>query len=174
MKKVVLTLVSLIIIALPLMTAKKPKEVNSTALFSLIREYKYEKGFQVVSLGRLGLALLKKAAAANVDKEDKEAIKMLDGLTKLVVVNYEEAHADIKEKFRSKAIKILDGSEKLMQVKEDGETLEIYGLASEDGKTLKDCVIIAPGDDSMICLMGSLPLDKINALVKQSKDGNAD
>lgn len=171
MKKITFAIIAFMLAILPLIHASKPKEVNTTALFSLIRDFKTEKGVEVVSLGRIALRFATGIVSAQADSEEERlSLEMLKGVTKLVVVDYEDASDNVKQRFNSSVMKILEKSEKLMEIKDDGESVDIYGVPSADGTVLKDCVIMSQEDCSMICVMGRIPLDKINALVAMEND----
>ena len=120
-----------------------------------------------VDLGGVGLGLLKAAARTAADTpEDREALKLFSGLKRLTIVDFSEAAPDVREKFLRKANRILSGGEMLMEAKDGGETVRIYGTASEDGTLLEDIALLA--GDALIFIRGSIRTDQVEALMKQA------
>lgn len=155
MKKVFIAL----IIAL---TAGMDMQAGNPARIShLVRQYKGQVGFDVVSIGPVGMKLLKGAAhlSKDLDDEDKAALKSFSGVKKLVIVDYEDASASVKAQFNQKVEKILEGMELLMEAKDDDETVRIYGV--EDDGRLKDCVLHCH-DGDLIFVKGSIAWSQLN------------
>ena len=84
MKKTVITF---LLLTATLLTAwaGKPEKLERLA-----RQYKGEDGFEMVSIGRLGLRLFGGIAAASgdLDKEERAALKVFKGLNKLIVIDF--------------------------------------------------------------------------------------
>ena len=162
MKKILITLMML----LSLGTAALAGDPH-TQLRNLVSEYKGTQGFDVVDFGGLGLGLLKAAAKTAAETpEDREALKLFDGLKRLTIVDFEEAAPEVKEKFLRKANRILNTGEMLLEAKDDGETVRVYGSSSKDGKTLQDIALLA--GDALIFIRGSIRTDQIEALIDQA------
>ena len=53
-----------------------------------------------------------------------------------------------------------------MEAKEDGETVRIYGI--DDGNKLRD-IILYSSDGSLISMSGSIGLEHVGELMKQTK-----
>lgn len=146
------------------------RKVNSGDMASLVREYNLYQGFDVVSVGGLGLGLVKMIAKASAEnEEDRMALEVIDGLRKIIVVDYEEAEQERKDSFSRKAARILKDAEKIVEVKEDGETVNVYGTASSDGDRLDDLIVFIPEECTLICLFGSISADKIADIVEMEK-----
>ena len=162
MKKILITLVML----LSLGTAALAGQQN-TQLRTLVSSYKGTEGFDIVDLGGVSLTLLKAAARTAAETpEDREALKVFNGLKRLTVVDFSEAAPDAREQFLSKAKRILNKGEMLMEAKDGGETVRIYGNSSDDGTLLEDIAILA--GDALIFIRGSIRTDQIEALMKQA------
>ena len=67
------------------------KKVNSGAVTDLIREYNLTEGFEAVSVGGLGLGLIRMIANASMDEEERAALELMDELRRIVVLDYEDA-----------------------------------------------------------------------------------
>ena len=131
----------------------------------LVREYKGREGFEVVSMGSLGLSLLKGAAlmSGDLDEEDRAALKMFDKIKKLVIVDFEDASSSAKSRFTNQVEKVLSGMELVMEMHDSDETVRIYGV--EDGSRIKDCILYS-SDGALICIDGSIDMDSVGALMK--------
>ena len=130
MKKTVITF---LLLTATLLTAwaGKPEKLERLA-----RQYKGEDGFEMVSIGRLGLRLFGGIAAASgdLDKEERAALKVFKGLNKLIVIDFEEIPQARKATFATKVEKILDGMDLILESKDKEETFRIYGI--DDGKSV--------------------------------------
>ncbi|MBR6864890.1 MAG: DUF4252 domain-containing protein [Bacteroidales bacterium] len=162
MKKILFTLVML----LGLGTAALAGEQNPQ-LRSLVSAYKGTEGFEIVDIGGIGLGLLKAAARNAADSpEDREALKLFNGLKRLTVVDFSDAPADKREKFLRKANRILNDSELLMEAKDNDETVRIYGSSSKDGSLLEDIALLA--GDALIFIRGTIRTEQVTELMKQA------
>ena len=162
MKKILITLVML----LSLGTAALAGDPH-TQLRSLVSTYKGTEGFEIVDVGSLGLGLLKAAAKTAAESpEDREALKLFDGLKRLTIVDFSDVAPATKEKFLRKAQRILSQGELLMEAKDEGETVRIYGTPSKNGNVLQDIALLA--GDALIFLRGSIRTDQIEALIDQA------
>ena len=66
----------------------------------LIRKYEGKEGFEIISFGNLSMGLVKLVANLSAEsQEDREALDILDGINKFVIVEYEEASR--KERWHS-------------------------------------------------------------------------
>ena len=162
MKKILITLMML----LSLGTAAMAGEQNPQ-LRSLVSSYKGTDGFDIVDLGGISLSLLKAAAkTAAKTPEDREALKVFNGLKRLTIADFSEAAPDDKAEFLRKAKRILNRQEMLLEAKEDGETVRIYGSSSDDGTLLEDIALLA--GDALIFIRGTIRTEQIEALMKQA------
>ena len=162
MKKLLITLLML----LTLGAAARAGEQNPQ-LRSLVSSYKGTEGFEIVDIGGIGLGLLKAAAKSAAETpEDREALKLFNGLKRLTIVDFSDAAPETREKFLRKANRILNGGEMLMEAKDGDETVRIFGTSSEDGSLLEDIALLA--GDALIFVRGSIRADQIGALMKQA------
>ncbi len=162
MKKILVTLVML----LSLGTAALAGNQN-TQLRNLVSSFKGTEGFEVVDIGGIGMSLLKAAARTAAETpEDREALKLFNGLKRLTVVDFSDAAPETREKFLRKAKRILEKGEMLMEAKDDGETVRIYGTSSADGALLHDIALLA--GDALIFVRGTVPMDQVGELMKQA------
>ena len=162
MKKLLITLLML----LSLGAAARAGEQNPQ-LRSLVSSYKGTEGFEIVDIGGIGLGLLKAAAKSAAETpEDREALKLFNGLKRLTIVDFSDAAPETREKFLRKANRIINSGEMLMEAKDGDETVRIFGTSSEDGSLLEDIALLA--GDALIFVRGSIRADQIGALMKQA------
>lgn len=166
MKKTFLA-IALVLLTVTALADSPKKSVRQESLISLINEYSFHDGFEVVRVGSLGTAAIKGAAkiAALVDNDDpdiREMVKILNGVKKLAVVEYEECDDKVRDKFNRKLERLLESSDLLMEAKDDEDILRMYGVVTEDSSTVKDFVLYVPSDCALICLFGSISLDSLS------------
>lgn len=162
MKKAIITLMIALTASLSAW-AGTPDKVEK-----LIRQYKGQDGFEVVTLGRAGLGLLRSAAvlAGDLDKEDRAALNAFKGIRKLYLVDFEDAPSSVKEHFTSQLERALGGMELILESKDSTETMRIYGI--EDGARIRDCIIYSSEGD-LLYAVGSIDMGSIGELEKMQK-----
>lgn len=158
MKKLLITLT--ILLAGTLAWAGNPAAKVQT----LVNEFRHNEGFDGITLGPLGLSLVKTLALSDsdMDAEDREVLKAFTHIRRLSILDFEDARPDVKERFVSRVKKILEGMELILEAKDDGSRLSIYGIDS--GKEIKDCILFDPSG-TLICVRGSVTVEKLMAAV---------
>ena len=131
---------------------------------TLVNEFRHNEGFDGITLGPLGLSLVKTLALSDsdMDAEDREVLKAFTHIRRLSILDFEDARPDVKERFVSRVKKILEGMELILEAKDDGSRLSIYGI--DNGKEIKDCILFDPSG-TLICVRGSVTLEKLMAAV---------
>ncbi len=174
MKKWISTVLLVIFTAglgLPEAMAAGRKKVNSGTVADLVREYNLYPGFDVVSVGGLGLGLVRMIAKASAETPEERAVMgVLDGLRKVIVVEYEEAECSRKDSFNRKVSVLLDDAEKMVEVKDDGETVNIYGTSSSDGEYIDDLIVFIPEDCTLVCLFGRVSAEKVADILQMANE----
>ncbi|MBR1569452.1 MAG: DUF4252 domain-containing protein [Bacteroidales bacterium] len=162
MKKALITLI-MVLGTLGCAWAGKPAKVESLA-----NKYKNAEGFEVVTLGRVGLSLIKIAAVSggDLDEEDRAALSAFSGIRKITIVDFENTAAGVKERFCRELEKILQGMELILEAKDNGENLRIYGV--DKGGTIRDCILYS-GDGALICTRGSIDLEHLGKLMEMAE-----
>ena len=162
MKKILITLVMLLSLGAAAWAGDQNPQLRS-----LVSSYKGTEGFDIIDIGGIGLGLLKAAAKTAAETpEDREAIKLMDGLKRLTIVDFSDASPQDREKFLRKANRILTQGEMLMEAKDGGETVRVYGTTTNGGNLLEDIALL--GDDALIFIRGSIRTDQVEALMKQA------
>lgn len=168
MKKIIIAAAFIFLLCPGLYSADKA-DLNKRALISLIDEHRMEKGFKVTNVGYLGLSLMRTIASSQVkDPKERKILDLFKDVSKIIIVDYEEASASSKKRFGERASRIFRNSEKLFEVNEGGEKMDLYGTLSEDGKTVNDFVLFSPSGSALICVVGSISTDSIGALINQN------
>ncbi len=158
MKKFLLILTLLVPLAA---SALEPaKSVSRSAIASIVSEFRRYDGVEVVKLGRLATGALKNVVglAGISDPDTREALKMIEGLRGLTVVEYEDAPSDIRYRMDRRIERALQKCELLMEAKEDDGTMRMFGSVDGSG-TVRDFVIYAPDSGTLICLFGKMSMD---------------
>ena len=65
----------------------------------------------------------------------------------------------------------LEEAEKIIEVKDEEDTLLVYGTTGkEGGETINDIIIYVPADCALICFWGSIKFDKLADLIKAANE----
>ena len=143
------------------------KHVNTDNVINTISEYKQTSGVQIISVGKLGLGLAKVVANLSAEsEEDKAALAILNGINKVVVVNYEDAAAAEQKELSSRFSNLFKGAEKILEIKDEDKVINIYGTSGNEEKTIDDLMIFIPEDYTLICVLGSISAERIADLIK--------
>lgn len=168
MKKILIAIMLLLPIA-----GFAHKDSMSTAIDKIIKEAKANssiEGFDVLSLGptELGLTRSITRLAAILDEDDddiEQALMMLDGIKKMVIVDYEDASPKNKARFNEKIEHILANEELLMEAKDEEDIVRIYGTSDENGEEIRNFVLYCPEEGDLICISGKISLKDVAPLI---------
>ena len=153
-------------------TAHGADGIPKDSLMAVVNEYRLYDGFDVVKLNSLGTKALKTAiriaAMGEEDEDIRQLLKVITGIKKIAVVDYEDCSQGIRDGFNRKIGKILQDQEILMQVKDGSDSMTIYGVVSDDAGTVKDFVLFSPDSCALICLFGSISIDTVMNLVEEA------
>ena len=165
MKKIIFVTLSLWITAFVSIAANR--NVDTRNIINTISDYRHVSGVQVISVGKLGLGLAKVVANLSAEsEEDKAALAILNGINKVVVVNYEDATSGKQKELNSKLSKLFNSAEKIIEVKDEEDTVNIYGTSVNRGESIDDLMIFIPEDYTLICILGSISAERIADLIK--------
>lgn len=145
--------------------------VNTRRVISAIRDYRYEPGFEVVSVGKFWMGLTRIAAGLAVEtEEERRALSILNNIDKIVVVDYEDASEAKRRAFDSRLSRLLDRAEKIIEVKDEEDIVNIYGTSVNDAESIDDLIIYIPEDCTLVCILGSISAEKIADLIKMANE----
>ena len=143
------------------------KTVDS--VISVVDEYSSDPDFDVITIGKLGIEVAKVFGKLATDsKEEKDVLALFNGIDKMLVVEYEDAELSKRQQFESRMNGVFAAAEKIVEVKEEGNTLYIYGTSTE--ATIEDIIIYIPEDCALICFLGSINFDKLADLIKATDE----
>ncbi len=164
MKKYLLIL--LLLLPLTASAARPHKSVSQRELSSIVSEFRNCDGVEVVRLGWLGTALVKGVAVHADDGDDdlREMRHALRGIKGVTVMEYAGASPEIRDQVARRLARVLDGREMLMEVKDDGDKVQIFGVLDEATGLVRDIVFHSPSECALACLFGSLPMDIIGKI----------
>ena len=168
-----ITILLAVILILPVCAQAKDRTdkcISQESLMQIIDTYGNEEGFEVVYLGGMATSairtMLRIAAHNEDDPEVREAIKIIKGIKKITVIEYEDVNAATREKITGKLDKLMESAELLMEVKEEDGLMRMYGVVSDDSKTISNFVLYVPEDYTLICLFGTISADAISKMMK--------
>lgn len=170
MKKI-LILIVLAVIPLTAGTASQKKAVPQDKLFNIISEYSRKGNFEVTRVGRLGTTALKglirMTGAAEGDNDVREMLSIVSGINRIAVVEYGDSEDKLRKEFQNKVESVLSGVDILMEVKDESDKFKVYGVVSDKSDSVRDFVLYSPGDCTLVCLFGSIPLEKVAEIVNR-------
>lgn len=143
---------------------------NTREVIDLVRSYNHNDGFEVISVGKLGIGLTRMIAEANADEDEKAALDILRNINKVVVVSYDDAEKARQDAFNVRMGKVLEGAEKIMEVKSEGETVNIYGTSVNGGESIDDLLIFIPENCVLLCILGSISAERIADLIEKANE----
>ena len=94
----------------------------------------------------------------------------MDGINTFVAVEYYDAEASVKASFNKEISALLAGAEKIVEVKEDGDSVDIYGTLSEDGDKISDIIIHVPEESSVVCIFGAVDINDLGKVVRMEDE----
>lgn len=160
----------ILLAALMLVTGGPAKaEGISNKIVSLANQYKHNEDFEVVKVGPLLMKFINWTAEKEAGKDDVDALSMMNGIKKIVVIDYEDASEKIRNEFNNKVQRILAKSEVLMEAKDDGDLVKIYGDVAPDGEKVSDLVVFVPSDGALICMMGTVDMKNVQNLMEGTR-----
>lgn len=145
--------------------------VSLDKLTSVISEFSRREGFDVVKVGRIGTAALRSLVKIGMtgedDTESKAAMEIFKGVKKIAIVDFGDCSGSDKEAFKRKVEKILKDDCLIMEAKDGSDLMRIYGVVDDQTDKLKNFVLYTPSDNALICIFGSISLNKVTSLVGQ-------
>ena len=136
---------------------------------SVISEFSGKEGFEVINVGKFGTSALKRLIRMSADDDDemKSMLKVINGIKKIAIVDYDDCPAADKEKFIRKIDRILNSDNLILEIRDDGETMKMYGVTDDNDDIVSNFIIHAPSDGALICLFGTLPLKEITSAMSR-------
>lgn len=160
---------ALALLPLAASAAQPSRTLSKTDLASIISEFRGYDGVEVVKLNRLATGAIKGVVriAAKSDPDAREALKVMRGLKKLTVLEYEDAAPEVRNRINMRVAQALDGSELLMEAKDGDSAMQVFGIVDDANGLVRDFVLHAPNDCALICLFGSMSMDTLGKLMAE-------
>lgn len=156
-------------------TGRRERNAPRQRINSLIQEFKAYDGFEAIRVGPMLLSIAKPFIRAEMreetDEEEREemmmALSMINGIKRIQVATYEDCSEQIRERFNARLEPLLKRVSILMEVKDDGETVRIYGKTSRNGRYLDDLLIHIPEEGVLVCLYGRFDMDHVSKFLME-------
>lgn len=165
MKKILLFLLLLG----PIMaTAASPDgRIPKTQITSFITEYSHCEGVDVVRLGRLATGAVKGVVrvASIGDPDAREALSLMKGVKSLYVFDYASCTPALRDRIGRRLNRIFRNTELLMEVNDEENRMQIFGLYDERTDAVRDFVLYTPSECALICIFGSVSMDTISRMM---------
>ncbi len=145
--------------------------IDTSAILKLVERYEGKEGFETVTFGNLAIGFVKLIANFSADTpEDKAALDVMNGVNKFVAVDYDDAEASVKASFNKEIAALLEGAEKIVEVKDDGDSVDIYGTLSKDGEKIRDIIIHVPEESNIVCIFGTVDIENLGAVMNAADE----
>lgn len=131
----------------------------------LMKEYSGHADFQLINLGRVGLALAKAAIRQQGDRDAQEILSLMRDIKHVSIASYEDCSDGVKKDFANRLSKVLSKEFLLIQAKDHDDKVEIYAFPSDDGKDISGLVINAPGSGAVICVRGLIRTNDVASFI---------
>ena len=144
--------------------------VSKSKITALITECQRCEGVEIVQLGGLATMALKATLRLGTvdDPDAREALKLISGIKRISVLNYEACAPAVRDRISRRVDRVLDGSDLLMETRDGNDLMQIYGVVDEGTGTVRDFVMHNPSDASLICIFGSIPIEKIARVISDN------
>lgn len=164
MKKLLLFLLLLGPIAA---TAASPEgRIPKTQISTFISEYSHCEGVDVVRLGRLATGAVKGVVrvASIKDRDAREALSLMKGVKSLYVFDYASCSPALRDRIGRRLDRIFRNTELLMEVNDEEDKMQIFGLYDEKTDAVRDFVLYTPSECTLICIFGSISMNTVSRM----------
>ena len=145
-------------------TAASPDgRIPKTQITSFITEYSHCEGVDVVRLGRLATGAVKGVVrvASIGDPDAREALSLMKGVKSLFVFDYASCSPALRDRIGRRLNRIFRNTELLMEVNDEEDRMQIFGLYDERTDAVRDFVLYTPSECALICIFGSVSMNTI-------------
>ena len=143
-------------------TAASPDgRIPKTQITSFISEYSHCEGVDVVRLGRLATGAVKGVVrvASIGDPDAREALSLMK------VFDYASCTPALRDRIGRRLNRIFRNTELLMEVNDEEDRMQIFGLYDERTDAVRDFVLYTPSECALICIFGSVSMDTISRMM---------
>ena len=149
-------------------TAASPEgRIPKAQITSFIAEYSHCEGVDVVRLGRLATGAVKGVVrvAAVSDPDAREAMALMKGVKSLYVFDYASCTPALRDRINRRLDRIFRDTELLMEVSDDEDQMQLFGLYDERKDVVRDFVVYTPSECTLICIFGSISMNTVAQLM---------
>ena len=163
----------IILLLLPL-GARAEKTVSKAKLDSFFEDARRFEGVEFVKLGRVATAALKStirlsvACDGDADEDTRHFFSLMRGVTKIAILDYDDCSAEDKNFLTGRLSGLFEGSELLVEMRDEGETMQIYGVVDESGDTVRDFVLYNPSGCALICIFGKMSMKALSQMMEDN------
>ena len=158
----------LLLVPMAAMAGSPESRISKSQIASVISEYRHFEGVEVVKLGPLATGAVKGVVrvASIGDADARKARELMKGLKSLYVFDYASCKPALRERISRKLNRIFLDTELLMEVSDESDQMQIYGLYDERTDVVRDFVLYTPSECALICLFGSISIDAVSRLME--------
>lgn len=170
MKKIML-LLSIAVLAACTCYDAEARQVPERRIVNIVNGFRGTDGFEIVKIGKVGLWALRSVAGMSDEASDPEtmqALKMMKGIDRVVIVDYEEASERESDMFSRRISSALSSVDLLMSAADDDSSVDIYGTYDEKSGNVKNLVLFVQEDRALVCVFGRLSMNEVMKLANMN------
>ena len=159
----------LLLLLAPLAGAAASPEgrIPKTQLTNVIADYRHSEGVEVVRLGSLATGAVKGVVriASVHDPDARDALRLMKGVKSLYVFDYASCKPTLRERINQRLNRVFRNTELLMEVSDENDRMQIFGLYDEQSDAVRDFVLYTPSECTLICIFGTVSMDTVSRVM---------
>lgn len=165
----ILIILSFAAVALCLCPSAVARTVSERRIVRIVNGFRGTGGFEIMKIGKAGLLLVRSVAGMSGELDDpeaKEALKLLKGIDRVILVDYGEASERERDLFNRRIASALHSDGLLLSVKEDDSAVNVYGTYNKRSGDVDDLAVCLLDESSFVCVFGKLSVEDVMKLAK--------
>ena len=171
--KVLIIILALTLLPTVVSARQKDNKIPDARIDAIIREFRSYDGVISMSFGPFVLSMGRSALriAGNVSETDKHEMDLIRhisrGVKRVSLVVCEDCEQRICDRLIRRLDRALSGCEPLLEVREDGMVVRVHGIASANGRKIKDLLLFVgdPSEPVLIRLKGNIDVQEVMDLI---------
>lgn len=141
--------------------------IPKTQLTNVIADYRHSEGVEVVRLGSLATGAVKGVVriASVHDPDARDALRLMKGVKSLYVFDYASCKPTLRERINQRLNRVFRNTELLMEVSDENDRMQIFGLYDEQSDAVRDFVLYTPSECTLICIFGTVSMDTVSRVM---------
>ena len=141
--------------------------IPKTQLTNVIADYRHNEGVEVVRLGSLATGAVKGVVriASVHDPDARDALRLMKGVKSLYVFDYASCKPTLRERINQRLNRVFRNTELLMEVSDENDRMQIFGLYDEQSDAVRDFVLYTPSECTLICIFGTVSMDTVSRVM---------